>query len=307
MKKDLQELPKLRDSISFIYVEHASIDQENLSIVAHRADGNIPIPVSATTCLMLGPGTSVTHAAIKTMGENGCMAVWCGENVTHFYASGAGETYSARNLLRQAELCMNPDTHLEVAKRMYLRRFGSITRDDYTLQQLRGMEGIRVREAYKLASKATGVKWTARSYKQENWDDADPVNRALSQANAILYAVVQASLYSLGYSTALGFVHTGKQLSFVYDIADLYKAEVTIPAAFQAVKMAHADPLEAVVRRCCRNRLEQAKLLKRIPEDIEWIFRINDTENQQPDRVGTLWDQDGIMSGGKNYGDDMPW
>ena len=108
---------------------------------------------------MLGPGTKITHAAIKAAAENGCMIVWCGENGMHFYASGMGETRSAVNLLRQAELCVNQETRLEVAKRMYIRRFGSISSPDYTLQQLRGMEGIRVREAYKLASKSTGIPW----------------------------------------------------------------------------------------------------------------------------------------------------
>lgn len=133
--------------------------------MAIQKDGRIPIPVSSTTCLMLGPGTSVTHAAIKTMASNGCMAIWCGENISHFYASGIGETHSSRNLLRQAELCMNQDTHLAVATRMYAIRFGDVGKRDHTLQQLRGLEGIRVKQAYKLASRATGIPWNGRSYK----------------------------------------------------------------------------------------------------------------------------------------------
>ena len=300
MKNDLKSLPKLRDSISYIYMEHAIIEQEDSSIVAIQKDGRIPIPVSAVTCLMLGPGTKVTHAAIKAASENGCMIVGCGENGMHFYASGMGETRSAENLLRQAELCSKTDTRLEVAKRMYIRRFGSISSSDYTLQQLRGMEGIRVREAYRLASKVTGIPWSARSYNKEEWDSQDSVNLALSQANSLLYSVCQASVISLGYSTGLGFIHTGKMLSFVYDVADLYKAETTIPAAFAAAKKPGED-LSAAVRKNCRAYFQQARLLKRIPEDLEWIFSLPETEHRESPSVGNLWDPKGDIPGGKNY------
>jgi len=184
---------------------------------------------------------------------------------------------------------------------MYIRRFGEITSNDYDLKQLRGMEGIRVREAYRLASRMSGIPWKARNYKTEQWDDQDPINMALSQANAILYSVCHAAVVSLGYSPGLGFIHTGKQLSFVYDVADIYKAEVTIPAAFFAVKYAGSD-LASAVRRQCRNRLEQTKLLKRIPEDLEWIFRIRESEHKESLAVGELWDPEGNISGGHNRG-----
>ena len=300
MNNDLQALPKLRDSVSYVYIEHAIIEQEDSSIVAIQKDGRIPIPVSSVTCIMLGPGTNITHAAIKAAAENGCLIVWCGENGMHFYASGMGETRSAFNLLRQAELCVNPETRLEVAKRMYIRRFGSITNQDYTLQQLRGMEGIRVREAYKLASKTTGIPWSARTYKKDDWNAQDPINSALSQANALLYSVCQAAIVSLGYSTGLGFIHTGKQLSFVYDIADLYKAEVTIPAAFLSARYPGSE-LSAAVRKNCRTYFQQAHLLKRIPEDIEWIFDLPGSEHRESLAVGNLWDPEGEIAGGVNH------
>lgn len=300
MNTNYQCLPKIRDSISYVYVEHAIIEQEDSSIVAIQKDGRIPIPVSSVTCLMLGPGTSVTHAAIKTSSENGCMIIWCGEKALQFYASGMGETRSAENTILQAKLCMNQDTRLEVAKRMYIRRFGSISDQSYTLQQLRGMEGIRVREAYRLASKTSGIPWTGRTYKTNDWDSQDTINKALSQANRMLYSICQAVIVSLGYSPALGFIHTGKQLSFVYDIADLYKADVSIPTAFYAVKYSSGDIFSAV-RKTCRNFIQQTKLLKRIPEDIEWIFQVKDREHLETLDIGNIWDPDGEISGGKNY------
>ncbi len=300
MRIDYQSLPKLRDSISYIYIEHAVIEQENSSIVAIRQDGRIPVPVSSVTCLMLGPGTSVTHAAIKAVAENGCLIAWCGDSALHYYASGMGETRSAENIILQAGLCMNAESRLEVARRMYLRRFGSITDQSYSLKQLRGMEGIRVREAYRVAAKAAGINWSGRSYKGNDWNDQDPVNMALSQANSMLYSVCQAAVISLGFSTALGFIHTGKQLSFVYDVADLYKAETAIPAAFLAVKNSHGD-LAAAVRRACRDYFQKIRILKRIPEDLEWIFRVKESEHMDALTTGNIWDPDGELPGGVNY------
>ena len=155
--KNLQELPKLKDSISYLYIEHAIIEQNDTAIVAIKKEGKIPIPIAAMTCLLLGPGTRVTHAAIRALCDNGCMAIWCGENATRFYAAGIGETRNAKNLLKQAGACMDQDKHLEVAKRMYQIRFSKMKTDGMILQQLRGMEGIRVRKAYELAAKTTGI------------------------------------------------------------------------------------------------------------------------------------------------------
>lgn len=305
MGKDLQELPKLRDSISYIYVEHAIIEQSDLSIVIIQADGRVPIPVASLTCLLIGPGTSITHAAIKTICENGCMAIWCGENLGRFYASGIGETRSSENLLLQAKLCMDNEAHLKVVRRMYEIRFPKLPDENLTIQQIRGMEGIRVRQAYKMASKLTGVKWTARDYKLSDWDASDPINRALSSANSLLYSLCNAAIVSLGYSPGLGFIHTGKMLSFVYDIGDLYKADTTIPAAFEAVK-SKPDDLEKEVRIICRRYFSKADILKRIADDIRWIFSVQGEEEKEGmDYTGDLWSEDGSIVGGKNYGSEV--
>ena len=235
MPKDLQQLPKLRDSLSFLYIEHAIIEQDNLSIRVVRADGVVPIPIAAMTVLLLGPGVSITHAAIKAICDNGCTIIWCGETASRFYAVGMGETRSADNLLHQAKLCMNDDLHMQVVRKMYERRFPDMDCANLTLSQIRGMEGVRVREAYRMFSKQYGVPWTKRDYKTTSWEDANPINRALSTANNVLYGICQGAIVSMGYSAGLGFIHTGKMLSFVYDIADLYKAECSIPAAFSVV------------------------------------------------------------------------
>jgi CRISP-associated protein Cas1 len=308
--KDLHLLPKVRDSWSYLYVEHGKIDQEDKAIALHDATGTVPVPCSALTTLMLGPGTSITHAAIRALAENGCLVVWTGEEAVRFYAQGMGETRSARNLLRQAWLCSDPERRLQVVMNMYRMRFPEKLDESLTLQQIRGREGIRVREAYAKASRDSGVEWAGRSYKRDRWEDADPINRALSSANSALYGVCQAAIISAGYSPALGFIHTGKMLSFVYDVADLYKADLTIPVAFRVVAQGTAD-LEGRVRRACRDMFHARGLLSRIVPDLERALTLEGVESS-PDGdydadaalPGGLWDPEvGEVTGGVNQAD----
>ncbi|MFI3169665.1 MAG: type I-E CRISPR-associated endonuclease Cas1e [Faecalibacterium sp.] len=301
MPKDLRSLPKLRDSLTFLYIEHAILEQDALSIVMIQKEKRTPIPIAAMTVLMIGPGVSVTHAAIKAITDNGCMVVWCGEHAARFYGYGMGETRSAQNLLMQATCCVDETRHMEVVRRMYLRRFPNVDCSTLTLQQIRGLEGVRMREAYRQMAKLHGVKWSKRSYKQEDWDAADPINRALSYANTILYSICQAAIISLGFSTGLGFVHTGKMLSFVYDIADLYKAETTIPVAFSVIGSGSIQNNEAQIRRECRFAFRRHKLLERIPKDIFWLFEQEETTTIGK-TTGDLWDAEhGKIEGGINH------
>ncbi len=311
--KDLHLLPKVRDSWSYLYAEHCRVDQEGKAIALHDAQGTTPVPCASLSLLMLGPGTSVTHAAVRALAENGCLVVWCGEEGVRLYAQGLGETRSARNLLRQARLCTDRVLRLRVVMQMYRLRFRDEPLDpNLTLQQLRGREGIRVRMAYADASRRTGVPWSGRSYQRESWSAADPVNRALSAANSCLYGVCHAAIVAAGYSPALGFIHTGKMLSFVYDIADLYKADLTIPVAFRVVA-AGTSNLEGRVRRACRDAFHQQRLLQRIIPDIETALAAGglpsggDADEFAVDeaRPGALWDPDiGPVAGGVNRADE---
>ncbi|MBI2843428.1 MAG: type I-E CRISPR-associated endonuclease Cas1 [Armatimonadetes bacterium] len=265
--KDLHLLPKFRDSLSFLYVEHVRIDRHENAIALHDADGMTPVPAAALAVLMLGPGTNITHAAVSVLAENNCLVIWCGEENVRFYACGMGGTRSARRLLYQARMASNEATRVQVVRRMYCMRFVEDIPDDLTVEQLRGMEGSRVRTAYAKASEESGVAWSGRSYDRFNWESSDLVNRALSAASSCLYGLCHAAILSAGYSPAIGFIHTGKQLSFVYDIADLYKVDLTIPLAFKTA----ADPppkLEREVRLACRDMFRESKLVERIIPDI---------------------------------------
>lgn len=297
--QDLHELPKLRDSLSYLYVEHAVLNRKDHAIEYLREnEGRVIIPVAALSVLLLGPGTKITHAAIRTLSDNGCAVVWVGEEGTKFYAQGTGETRRSYHLLRQAELSCDPQMRLGVVRRMYQKRFPEPLSDDLTLEQIRGMEGARVRSAYYQSSHQYGVKWHGRSYERGNWGNSDPINRALSAAHALLNGLCHTAIVSGGYSPALGFIHTGKQLSFVYDIADLYKAEITIPLAFQLVAES-TEKVEARVRTACRERFRTARLLERILPDIDDLLDIpsgNVAEEEDydgdPALPGPLWSEE---------------
>lgn len=292
MSSELYELPLLRDSLSYCYVEHAIIDRKDSAIEYIRQDGRVLVPVAALSVLMLGPGTSISHAAVKVLAENGCTVLWAGEGVTHCYAQGLGETRKAYHLLRQAELLCHEETHKKVVRRMYLRRFPEGVPEGCSLIQLRGLEGARVKAAYAEMARKFGVRWSGRQYNRGDWSDADPLNRALSAANALLNGICHAAIISGGYSPALGFIHTGRQLSFVYDIADLYKAEFTIPAAFETFA-AGEKGAESRTRALCRERFREGKLLQRILPDIDQILEISvPSESMQgEDPASELWEE----------------
>jgi len=294
MKTSLHEIGRFDDRLSFLYVDRAIIRHTTNAIAIHEFDGVTDVPVSSLATLMLGPGTKITHEAVKALADNNCLVIWAGEFGIRFYACGMGGSRHSRNTLKQARLALDERTRLQVVIRMYCARFADEQIDDnLTLQQLRGKEGIRVRQAYAEASKATGVPWQGRNYQRKDWYAGDPVNRALSAANACLYGLVHAAIISAGYSPAIGFIHSGKQLSFVYDIADLYKAELTIPLAFETAA-SQPEHLERETRIASRRRFHQAKLMQRILPDIRQCLDVVADEQDEfaddPAKPAELWE-----------------
>jgi len=272
--QDLHELPRLRDSLTYLYIDHAIVERKEHAIEFLKEDGRVHVPAAALCVLMLGPGTSITHAAIRILAEYGCTVLWTAEEGTQFYAQGTGETRKAYHLLRQAELASNPEKRMQVVLRMYRKRFGDQLGPDLTLPQIRGLEGVRMRRAYAQASRTYGVRWEGRKYDRQDWSKGDPINRALSAANAVLNGVCHAAIVSGGFSPAIGFIHTGKQLSFVYDIADLYKVDLTIPTAFQ-ITAQHPGNVERWARMACRDKFREVKLLDRILPDIHGLLGVS--------------------------------
>ena len=302
-RPDLQSLPRVQDRITFLYIEHCTIGRQDGAITITDEEGVTQVPAAGISVLLLGPGTRVTHRAMELMGDTGVGAVWVGEHGVRYYAHGRPLTTHSHLLLRQAELVTNARKHLEVVRKMYQMRFPDEDVSGLTMQQLRGREGSRVRQAYRQASKDTGVEWNGRDYKPDDFDASDPVNQALSAGNACLYGLAHAVIVALGCAPGLGFVHVGHERSFVYDIADLYKAEVTIPIAF-AVTAENPEDLPAVVRRRVRDAMVEKHILERMVHDIRALF-LSKEECEEEKEALYLWDnRSGVVANGVNYGNE---
>ena len=300
IRPDLQALPQVKDRMTFLYLEHCTLGRQDGAITVTDEKGIVQIPAAGISVLLLGPGTRVTHRAMELMGDTGVGAVWVGEHGVRYYAHGRPLTTHSQLLLRQAELVSNTRKHLDVVRKMYQLRFPDEDISRLTMQQLRGREGSRVRQVYRKASKDTGVPWSGRLYRPEDFASGDAVNQALSAGHACLYGLAHAVIVALGCVPGLGFVHVGHECSFVYDIADLYKAEVTIPIAFEVAAQA-PDDLPAVVRRRVRDAMVEHHILERMVHDIRYLLLNADEREQEPEAV-YLWDNKvGTVANGINY------
>ena len=237
---------------------------------------------------------------MELIGDSGISICWVGEHGVRYYAGGRALTHSSRLIEKQAKAISNQRKRLEVAKKMYVLRFPDEDVDGLTLQQLRGKEGTRIRKVYKKASSDFGVPWDGRMYDPDDFTASDAVNQALSAAHACLYGLAHAVICALGCSPALGFVHTGHELSFVYDIADLYKADVTIPIAFE-IAAQETDDLSRTVRRRVRDEMAKLHLVEKMVKDIKYLLMPD--EPSEPEKVMYLWDdKTGFVDFGKQYG-----
>lgn len=302
IKPDIQELPRIEDRMTFLYLEHCKINRQDSAITVLEPDGVTHIPSGAISVLLLGPGTEISHRAVELIGDSGISVCWIGEHGVRYYAGGRPLTHSSRLILRQAELVTNQRSHLDVVRKMYLMRFPDEDVSGLTLQQLRGREGSRIRGVYRKCSREWGVEWNGREYDPEKFADSDRVNQALSAGHACLYGLAHSVICSLGCSPALGFVHVGHECSFVYDIADLYKAEITIPIAFEAAAKDDEEDLPQYVRRRVRDEMVRANLLERMVKDIKYLLSPQDDDQGD---VMYLWDDKvDLVSYGKQYRED---
>lgn len=270
-KPGLQELPQIKERISFLYLERCLINRQDSAISISDERGTVNVPAASLSIIILGPGTNITHRAMELAGDVGTGIIWTGEHGVRFYASGSAMTHSAALLVQQAKLVSNTQTRLGVARRMYQMRFPDEDVTGLTMQQLRGKEGARVRRIYRECSRKTNVEWKGREYNPEDFLDGTPVNQALSAGNACLYGLAHSVIAALGCSPGLGFVHTGHDRSFVYDVADLYKAEYVIPLAFE-IASRNPEDIGSEMRRAVRDKIAATHLLKRMVQDINTLL-----------------------------------
>lgn len=302
-RPDLQALPQIRDRMTFLYIEHCTIGRQDGAITLTDERGTVHVPAASLSVLLLGPGTRITHRGMELIGDSGVTTVWVGEGGVRYYASGRTLTHRAGLLIRQAELVSNKRSHLAVAKKMYAMRFPDEDVSGLTMQQLRGREGARVRNIYREESQKWNVPWNGRQYDPENFESGDAMNQALSAGHACLYGLAHAVIAALGCSAGLGFVHVGHECSFVYDIADLYKAETTIPIAFE-IASAQPDDISAAVRRRMRDELMQRHILERMTKDIQYLLtNMEDDPKPVEADVVRLWDDRvGTVRNAVSYG-----
>ena len=266
-----------------MFVSYGRIDvKDGAFVVVDDVNGErMHIPVGSVACIMLEPGTRVSHAAVKLAAVTGTLLIWVGEAGVRLYASGQPGGARSDKLLYQANLALDRELRLKVVRKMFELRFGEPAPERRSVDLLRGIEGARVRKTYQMMAKQYGVPWQGRRYDPKEWDKADVANQCLSAATACLYGVTEAAVLAAGYAPAVGFVHSGKPLSFVYDIADLFKFDTVVPAAFRIAATRPTTP-DRAVRVACRDIFRQTKLLRRIIPAIEDVLAAGGTEPPPP-------------------------
>ncbi|WP_310726937.1 type I-E CRISPR-associated endonuclease Cas1e [Streptomyces sp. N2A] len=299
-----RHLTRTRDRLSFLYLERCTIHREANALTAEDADGITHIPSATIGTLLLGPGTRITHQAMSVLGESGAAVMWVGEAGVRYYAGGRALTRSSTLAEAQAIMWANRRTRLSVARAMYHLRFPDEDPAGLTRQELLGREGQRVKDCYRTEAARTGVTWHGRRFTPGEFTKADPINQAITAAAQCMYGIAHAVIASLGCSPSLGFIHSGHELAFVLDIADLYKTQIGIPTAFTVVAEDDAD-VGPRTRRMLRNEINRASLLDRCVSDIKQLLApANPTGSDhqgEADEVRLQTDGGREVCAGQNY------
>lgn len=277
----------LKDRASMVFVEHARLDVQDGACVAVNADGfRTQIPIGGIACIMLEPGARISHAAVSLAARVGTLITWVGEGGVRLYSAGQPGGARSDKLLWQARIALDDAARLRVVRRMYSMRFNEEAPSRRSIDQLRGIEGVRVRETYAMLAARHGVDWKRRRYDPKDWEAGDVPNRCLSAATACLHGLSEAAVLAAGYAPAIGFLHSGKPLSFVYDIADLFKLETVVPEAFRIAGLAAKGRLDMspdrAVRLACRDAFRKTGLLSRIIPAIEDVLSAGELPRPDP-------------------------
>lgn len=300
-----RELTRSGERISFIYLERCIVHRDDNAITAEDGDGITHIPSATIGTLLLGPGTNVTHQAMSLLGDSGAGVVWVGEQGVRYYSGGRSLTRSAALAEAQATKWASRKSRLDVARAMYRLRFPDEDPTGCTRQELLGREGQRVKACYKMNAARVGVSWSGRQYVPGDFTAGDAANQAVTAAAQCMYGVAQTTVAAIGCIPALGFIHSGHELAFVLDIADLYKTEVAIPVAFDVAAASHED-VGPRTRRAIRDQIHELRLLGRCVDDIKALLRpdeaMGDPTTSDIDRVMLQSDHDVEVASGYNWG-----
>lgn len=282
VKVTRDSLPQVKDKYPFLYLERGRLEIDDSSIKWIDADNNVvPLPVATLNALLLGPGTTVTHDAVKTAVSANCSICWVGEDSLLFYAAGFLPTADTRNLKQQIELASDAEKSLEVARRMFARRFPDAELQGKSLQEMMGMEGHRVRALYQQKAEEYQVGWKGRQFTPGKFELGDVTNQVLTSTNAALYGILCSAVHSMGYSPHIGFIHSGSPLPFIYDLADLYKERLCIDLAFTLTRDLAGRYDKHKVSAAFRQRVIEMELLANVGEDILDIFGVSNARRRR--------------------------
>jgi CRISPR-associated protein Cas1 len=272
----------IKDRRAMLFLKYGQLDViDGAFVLVDQRGVRTHIPVGTVACLMLEPGTRVSHAAVKLAATAGTLLVWVGEAGVRLYAAGQPGGARSDRLLYQARLALDDDLRLKVVRKMFELRFGEPPPSRRSVDQLRGIEGARVRETYKLLATRYGVKWHGRRYDPKDWEKGDLANQCISAATTCLYGITEAAILAAGYAPAIGFIHSGKPLSFVYDIADIIKFDTVVPQAFEIAARGDASP-DRAVRLACRDSFNKQRTLEKLIPLIEEVLSAGEIELPKP-------------------------
>ncbi|PHS69656.1 MAG: subtype I-E CRISPR-associated endonuclease Cas1 [Cycloclasticus sp.] len=278
----------IKNRVSMVFLQYGQVDVKDGAFVLIDKTGiRTHIPIGSIACVMLETGTRISHEAVKLAAQTGTLLVWIGEGGVRLYASGQPGGARSDRLLYQAKLALDDDLRLKVVRKMYELRFGELPPQRRSVEQLRGIEGARVKSTYKVLAKQYGIKWVGRRYNPKDWAAGDIVNQCISAATSCLYGVTEAAVLAAGYAPAIGFIHTGKPLSFVYDIADIYKFDGVVPLAFKIASQKPHLP-DRAVRLACRDYFREKKILKKIIPLIEDVLSSGGISPPEPSKESVL-------------------
>jgi CRISPR-associated protein Cas1 len=273
------------DRHGLLWLEYGklSVEDGTLRFMAAQSEtldaGDYAIPYQAVSMILLGPGTSITQDVLRLCARHGTLIAAVGEGGVKSYTApplGQGRSDVAR---AHAERWADPKRRLDTARRLYAWRFGRVLphRD---IETLRGIEGARIKESYKLVAQRFGITWHGRRYDRQNPNAADLPNQAINHAATFVEAAADIAVAAVGALPPLGFIHEDSSNAFTLDIADLYRVDITLPLAFSAVQAIQQKKSDLTVEREVRKRavrlFRQEKLIPRMIDRIKELFDVDD-------------------------------
>jgi len=255
----------IKEKVPFVYLDRGILGVLNGNLIFSNKDGSISIPIGIIHCIFIGPGSSISHDAIKLISNMKCLIIWCDGSGLKLYSNGFYNKNNTDKLIHQVLLSSDENKRCVISKKMFKLRFNKDIIESVSLNQLRGMEGYEVKLIYANLSENYHIKWNGRDFSGN-----DLVNKCLNIANSYLYGIVESAIMISGYHPSIGFMHSGYR-SFVYDIADLFKFHVTVPIAFDIASQNIID-CQKIIQMECMKVFNEEKLLRQLIPTINMVL-----------------------------------